>query len=190
MGESVAALAAPPRKKGSRTQLNLVGARLNPCGPRLCAALRSSCSAAADAVFSKGDAVTLYAIKVGSSANPSEVYAFYSLPHCAPDEIVLKLEDLGPLKGDRPTTTNYDIRFQQGVTWRSLCKKEAFRRRGETLRVGQPLSCRGRWKGVFAPRTGQTCSKHALRKSFQPPLLHRGLSASSGTVDISARQVQ
>ena len=53
-------------------------------------------------------------MQVGPFANPSEVYAFYSLPYCLPEEIVMKREDLGPLlKGDRPTKTNFDILFRR-----------------------------------------------------------------------------
>jgi len=45
------------------------------------------------------------------------VYAFYSLPFCAPSELEMKREDLGPLlKGDRPTKTLYDIRFRGART--------------------------------------------------------------------------
>ncbi len=51
---------------------------------------------------------------MGPFANPNEVYAFYSLPYCAPDQLQMKREDLGPLlKGDRPTKTLYDIRFRR-----------------------------------------------------------------------------
>ena len=50
------------------------------------------------------------------------MYAFYSLPYCAPEELETKREDLGPLlKGDRPTKTLYDIRFRQKVVKRKLC---------------------------------------------------------------------
>jgi len=56
--------------------------------------------------FSKGAEVVLYANKVGPFANPNEVYAFYSLPYCAPTEIETKRENMGALlKGDRPTKT-------------------------------------------------------------------------------------
>mmetsp|Transcript_29334 Transcript_29334/g.77826 ORF Transcript_29334/g.77826 Transcript_29334/m.77826 type:complete len:600 (-) Transcript_29334:140-1939(-) len=80
---------------------------------------------ATESVYLKGEPVTLYANKVGPFANPSEVYAFYSLPYCAPNEIVMKREDLGPLlKGDRATKTNYGISFRQDVDWKSLCKKK------------------------------------------------------------------
>mmetsp|Transcript_42533 Transcript_42533/g.105939 ORF Transcript_42533/g.105939 Transcript_42533/m.105939 type:complete len:86 (+) Transcript_42533:49-306(+) len=69
---------------------------------------------ATESVYLKGEPVTLYANKVGPFANPSEVYAFYSLPYCAPNEIVMKREDLGPLlKGDRATKTNYGISFRR-----------------------------------------------------------------------------
>ena len=48
------------------------------------------------------------------------VYAFYNLPYCAPHDIEIKREDLGPLlKGDRPTKTLYEIKFK-GVPSLSL----------------------------------------------------------------------
>ena len=51
--------------------------------------------------------------QVGPFANPNEVYAFYSLPYCAPKSLEMKREDLGPLlKGDRPTKTLYNINFR------------------------------------------------------------------------------
>ena len=51
--------------------------------------------------------------QVGPFANPNEVYAFYSLPYCAPTEIETKRENLGALlKGDRPTKTRYDLKFR------------------------------------------------------------------------------
>lgn len=52
-------------------------------------------------------------VQIGPFANPSEVYAFYSLPYCPPAEFETKREDLGPLlKGDRPTKTLYEIKFR------------------------------------------------------------------------------
>jgi len=66
----------------------------------------------ANAEFTKGAQVVLYANKVGPFANPNEVYAFYSLPYCAPTEIETKRENMGALlKGDRPTKTLYDLKF-------------------------------------------------------------------------------
>ena len=63
-------------------------------------------------VYEKGGDVVLYANKVGPFANPNEVYAFYSLPYCAPTEIETKRENMGALlKGDRPTKTRYDLKF-------------------------------------------------------------------------------
>ena len=62
--------------------------------------------------------------QVGPFANPNEVYAFYNLPYCAPTDIEIKREDLGPLlKGDRPTKTLYDIKFRESVRYKSLCRK-------------------------------------------------------------------
>jgi hypothetical protein len=75
--------------------------------------------------YEVGSEVVLYANKVGPFANPNEVYAFYSLPYCAPTEIETKRENLGALlKGDRPTKTRYDLKFRTDVPWKSLCKVE------------------------------------------------------------------
>ena len=51
------------------------------------------------------------------------MYAFYNLPYCAPQDIEVKREDLGPLlKGDRPTKTLYDIKFRGAWQDRSACR--------------------------------------------------------------------
>ena len=51
--------------------------------------------------------------QVGPFANPSEVYQYFTLPFCAPEEIEIKGEALGEvLKGDRPSKTSYDIKFR------------------------------------------------------------------------------
>ena len=64
------------------------------------------------------------AAQVGPFANPNEVYAFYSLPYCAPTEIETKRENLGALlKGDRPTKTRYDLKFKSAP--RRLCTASA-----------------------------------------------------------------
>jgi len=77
----------------------------------------------ANGEYEEGGEVVLYANKVGPFANPNEVYAFYSLPYCAPTEIETKRENLGALlKGDRPTKTRYDLKFREDVPWKSLCK--------------------------------------------------------------------
>ena len=79
--------------------------------------------AAANGVYAAGDVVQLYANKVGPFANPNEVYAFFSLPYCQPEDMEIRREDLGPLlKGDRPYKTLYDIRFRESRKWASLCK--------------------------------------------------------------------
>jgi len=80
-------------------------------------------TAHAQGTYETGKEVTLYANKVGPFANPNEVYFFYNLPYCAPADLEIKREDLGPLlKGDRPTKTLYDIKFAESVKWKSLCK--------------------------------------------------------------------
>jgi len=73
--------------------------------------------------YKESDSINLYANKVGPFANPNEVYSFYSLPFCAPENVEIRREDLGPLlKGDRPMKTLYDIRFRVQSSWKSLCK--------------------------------------------------------------------
>ena len=62
-------------------------------------------------------------VQVGPFANPNEVYSFYNLPFCAPTDLEIRREDLGPLlKGDRPYKTLYDIKFRESHSWKSLCK--------------------------------------------------------------------
>lgn len=74
--------------------------------PRLLLSLGAPCAAQPGA----------HCLQAGPFANPSEVYAFFNLPYCAPDEIVTKREDLGPLlKGDRPTKTKYEILFRRAT---------------------------------------------------------------------------
>ena len=81
-------------------------------------------------VYKDNEPVTLYANKVGPFANPSEVYAYYSLPFCPPADCAhsplgceTKREDLGPLlKGDRPTITKYSLRFKEDMPYKILCK--------------------------------------------------------------------
>ena len=61
-----------------------------------CALAMVASATSADA-YAKGDEVTLFANKVGPFANPNEVYAYYSLPYCAPSGITTRREDLGAL---------------------------------------------------------------------------------------------
>jgi hypothetical protein len=74
-------------------------------------------------LYKEADPIELYANKVGPFANPNEVYSFYSLPFCAPEDMEIRREDLGPLlKGDRPRKTLYDIHFRVPQTLKQLCK--------------------------------------------------------------------
>ena len=69
--------------------------------------------------------------QVGPFANPNEVYAFYSLPYCAPTEIETKRENLGALlKGDRPTKTRYDLKFLCAPPCPALPRARGSGRRG------------------------------------------------------------
>jgi hypothetical protein len=56
----------------------------------------------------------------------SETYQYYNLPFCVPkDGKEYILEDLGEvLEGDRLVNTPYDIRFQEDIENRILCKRE------------------------------------------------------------------
>ena len=72
------------------------------------------------------------------------MYAFYNLPYCAPTDIEVKREDLGPLlKGDRPTKTLYDIKFRG--EWRVRDRGDAGgqpTRSGHRMRLPLPRSQR------------------------------------------------
>lgn len=52
--------------------------------------------------YKRGDAITLYANKVGPFQNPTETYQFYNLPFCQPaGGKEYKLEDLGEVRGSQ-----------------------------------------------------------------------------------------
>ena len=114
------------------------------------------------------------AAQVGPFANPNEVYAFYSLPYCAPTEIETKRENLGALlKGDRPTKTRYDLKFKSAP--RRLCTASAppLRRlcdASATPLHRPPLRCR---LGTGVVGVG------AVGAGSQPPPAHRRAAAST-----------
>ncbi|KAL3510301.1 hypothetical protein ACH5RR_029702 [Cinchona calisaya] len=63
--------------------------------------------------YEKGDPVPLYTNKVGPFHNPSETYAYYSLPFCPPDHWEEKKETLGEmLNGDRLVSAPYKLDFR------------------------------------------------------------------------------
>lgn len=76
--------------------------------------------------FKTGDAVDLFANKVGPYHNPTETYQFYNLPFCQPEGgKTYKLEDLGEvLEGDRLVSTPYKITFRADIENKVLCKKK------------------------------------------------------------------
>lgn len=58
----------------------------------------------------------MYVDTIGSFYNPAEAYPYYSLPVCAPSEVV----DISPswgdlLSGSRRQTSVYDIKFGQSA---------------------------------------------------------------------------
>ena len=69
--------------------------------------------------------IPLIVNKVGPFANPSETYAYFSLPMCRSTGRVKKhSHELGEiLVGDRKVHSPYDITFLDNVPWRLLCEK-------------------------------------------------------------------
>jgi len=72
--------------------------------------------------FRKGDKITVKSIKMTSSKTQLP-YEYYSLPFCLPKEGVhYKTENLGEiLRGDRISTTAYDVEMNVGYDCRVLC---------------------------------------------------------------------
>ena len=78
--------------------------------------------------------MSLIANKVGPFANPSETYAYFSLPFCTPDEVEHQSHGLGEiLAGDRKVKTLYEINFMDDVPWRRLCKRTLTEKEINTL---------------------------------------------------------
>lgn len=66
--------------------------------------------------------VPLIANRVGPFSNPSEIYSYYSLPYCEPQEIQHQSHEFGELlAGDRKVRSLYDINYRVNVPWRRLC---------------------------------------------------------------------
>ncbi|KAG9135744.1 hypothetical protein Leryth_002457 [Lithospermum erythrorhizon] len=77
-----------------------------------------------DQKYKSGDAVPLYANKVGPFHNPSETYRYFDLPFCLPDHIKEKKEALGEvLNGDRLITAPYELNFLADKDSEVVCKK-------------------------------------------------------------------
>jgi len=72
--------------------------------------------------FKQGDKISVKAIKMTSS-HTQLPYEYYSLPFCQPkDGIQYKTENLGEiLRGDRISTTAYDVEMNVGYDCRVLC---------------------------------------------------------------------
>lgn len=72
--------------------------------------------------FKEGDAIVVKAIKMTSS-HTQLPYEYYSLPFCQPEGgPEYKTENLGEiLRGDRISTTAYDVQMNVGVSCRLLC---------------------------------------------------------------------
>mmetsp|Transcript_5318 Transcript_5318/g.8225 ORF Transcript_5318/g.8225 Transcript_5318/m.8225 type:complete len:589 (+) Transcript_5318:70-1836(+) len=80
------------------------------------------CWLASCAEYEKNQDVPFYANKVGPYANPSETYAYYSLPFCKPSDPEPKSEDLGELlEGDRMVKTGYKLNFLDEFKLMTLC---------------------------------------------------------------------
>ncbi|MEW5307798.1 MAG: hypothetical protein WDW36_010174 [Sanguina aurantia] len=80
---------------------------------------------ASDHKYKQGDAIMLYANKVGPFQNPTEMYQYYDLPFCMLEDKAYKAEDLGEvLEGDRMVTTGYKIDFLRDVDNQVLCDKK------------------------------------------------------------------
>lgn len=73
--------------------------------------------------YQQGETVILYVNKVGPYHNPQETYLYYSLPVCAPREIVHRTLSLGELlDGDRMIKSTYQIRFRENAEKQTLCE--------------------------------------------------------------------
>ena len=71
------------------------------------------------------DAIAVVANTVGPYNNPTETYAYYSLPFCSGTGRQKRhKQDLGEtLSGSRKVHTPYEITFLDPVPWRSLCEE-------------------------------------------------------------------
>ncbi|KAD0676517.1 hypothetical protein E3N88_43873 [Mikania micrantha] len=75
--------------------------------------------------YKNGDAVPLYANKVGPFQNPSETYRYYDLPFCLPGDLKEKKEALGEvLNGDRLVSAPYKLDFLIDKDSEMICTKK------------------------------------------------------------------
>ncbi|KAL3510304.1 hypothetical protein ACH5RR_029705 [Cinchona calisaya] len=78
--------------------------------------------------YQKGDLVPLYANTVGRFGNPSETYAYYSLPFCQPDPLIQKKLSIGEvLNGDRLASAPYKLDFLKESDLQVVCMKNLTR---------------------------------------------------------------
>eukprot|EP00271_Cylindrocystis_brebissonii_P004204 TRINITY_DN157_c0_g4_i1.p1 TRINITY_DN157_c0_g4~~TRINITY_DN157_c0_g4_i1.p1 ORF type:complete len:623 (-),score=109.05 TRINITY_DN157_c0_g4_i1:707-2470(-) len=84
-----------------------------------------SLSVSAQHKYKVGETVTLYANKVGPFHNPSEIYKYFDLPFCAPENGVKeKIENIGEvLNGDRMVHALHDLSFRADKEKETLCTK-------------------------------------------------------------------
>ncbi|XP_050258700.1 transmembrane 9 superfamily member 3-like [Quercus robur] len=81
-------------------------------------------SSASDHRYKEGEAVPLYANKVGPFHNPSETYRYFDLPFCSPENVKDKKEALGEvLNGDRLVSAPYKLDFRIEKDSEPVCKK-------------------------------------------------------------------
>ncbi|KAK7861432.1 transmembrane 9 superfamily member 3 [Quercus suber] len=81
-------------------------------------------SSASDHRYKEGEAVPLYANKVGPFHNPSETYRYFDLPFCSPENVKDKKEALGEvLNGDRLVSAPYKLDFRVEKDSELVCKK-------------------------------------------------------------------
>ncbi|KAM3702975.1 hypothetical protein ACJW31_04G063000 [Castanea mollissima] len=81
-------------------------------------------SSASDHRYKEGEAVPLYANKVGPFHNPSETYRYFDLPFCSPENVKEKKEALGEvLNGDRLVSAPYKLDFRIEKDSELVCKK-------------------------------------------------------------------
>ncbi|KAL0332794.1 UNVERIFIED_CONTAM: Transmembrane 9 superfamily member 3 [Sesamum calycinum] len=82
-------------------------------------------SDASDHKYKIGDAVPLYANKVGPFHNPSETYRYFDLPFCSPGDVKDKSEALGEvLNGDRLVSAPYKLDFLVDKESEVICRKK------------------------------------------------------------------
>ena len=102
-------------------------------------------------------------------------YEWYSLPFCAPEEIVYMGENLGEvMRGDRILNSMYNIKMNIEESCKILCRKDYAKAQMKEFATKVPHSARGRSRA----------SSRLCRAS------HRTLSASTRCLLVPALQIQ